>query len=93
MRTHVKGVLTRNPTWEDDLIGYQIESGWIVGDWDLLDTSVSMRILIVWHGHYAPGLVPRKGTIIGEHQCLEYLIKPVYIVTGSKNDIFVYAYM
>lgn len=40
MRTHVKGVLTRNPTWEDDLIGYQIESGWIVGDWDEVQASV-----------------------------------------------------
>ncbi|TCD67266.1 serine/threonine-protein kinase M1 [Steccherinum ochraceum] len=40
MRTHVKGVLTRNPTWEDDLVGYQIESGWIVGDWDEVQASV-----------------------------------------------------
>lgn len=34
MRTHVEGILTRYPEWRSELIGYQVESGCIVGDWD-----------------------------------------------------------
>ena len=41
MRTHVKGILTRDPDWEADLIGYQVESEWIVGDWDGVQRCVS----------------------------------------------------
>ena len=41
MRTHVKGVLTRNPDWETDLVGYQVESAWSVGDWDEVQRSVA----------------------------------------------------
>jgi serine/threonine-protein kinase ATR len=33
LRTHVKGVLTRNPSWESALADFQAESSWIVGDW------------------------------------------------------------
>ncbi|KAK2465988.1 hypothetical protein APHAL10511_001629 [Amanita phalloides] len=34
LRTHVRGILTRNPEWESNLIGYELESAWIVGAWD-----------------------------------------------------------
>ncbi|KAF8897901.1 hypothetical protein BD779DRAFT_1608382 [Infundibulicybe gibba] len=34
LRTHVRGVLTRNPGWEDALIDFQVESAWIIGAWD-----------------------------------------------------------
>ncbi|KAJ3556801.1 hypothetical protein NM688_g1817 [Phlebia brevispora] len=34
MRTHVEGILTRYPAWKSELIGYQVESGYMVGDWD-----------------------------------------------------------
>ena len=34
LRTHVRGILTRNPEWEDALIGYELESAWMVGAWD-----------------------------------------------------------
>jgi serine/threonine-protein kinase ATR len=33
LRTHVKGVLTRNPEWEAALAGFQVESSWMIGDW------------------------------------------------------------
>jgi serine/threonine-protein kinase ATR len=33
LRTHVKGVLIRNPEWESSLAGFHVESSWIVGDW------------------------------------------------------------
>jgi serine/threonine-protein kinase ATR len=33
LRTHVKGVLTRNPDWEPALAGFQAESAWMVGAW------------------------------------------------------------
>ncbi|KAF7789400.1 hypothetical protein EIP86_000344 [Pleurotus ostreatoroseus] len=34
LRTHVEGVLTRHPDWRSELIGYQVESECMVGDWD-----------------------------------------------------------
>ena len=40
LRTHVKGVLTRNPEWGPQLVGYQIESEWIVGHWDEVQSLV-----------------------------------------------------
>lgn len=33
LRTHVKGVLTRNPDWQSALVGFQVESAWMVGAW------------------------------------------------------------
>ncbi|TFK55398.1 hypothetical protein OE88DRAFT_1622542 [Heliocybe sulcata] len=34
LRTHVRGVLTKHPEWQDKLDGFQAESAWMVGDWD-----------------------------------------------------------
>lgn len=34
MRNHVKGVLTSHPEWESDLADFHVESSWMVGDWD-----------------------------------------------------------
>ncbi|EPQ58953.1 hypothetical protein GLOTRDRAFT_70000 [Gloeophyllum trabeum ATCC 11539] len=34
LRTHVRGVLTRHPDWQAKLAGYQVESAWMVGDWE-----------------------------------------------------------
>ncbi|KAJ3740901.1 hypothetical protein DFH05DRAFT_1404822 [Lentinula detonsa] len=34
LRTHVRGVLTRNPDWQPALAGFQIESAWMVGAWE-----------------------------------------------------------
>ena len=33
LRTHVKGVLTRHPDWKPSLLGFEVESAWIIGDW------------------------------------------------------------
>lgn len=41
LRTHVKGVLTRYPEWEPELAGFQVESSWMVGDWDDVRSIVS----------------------------------------------------
>ncbi|EIN10974.1 hypothetical protein PUNSTDRAFT_63830 [Punctularia strigosozonata HHB-11173 SS5] len=47
LRTHVKGVLTRNPGWQSELADFQAESSWMVGDWTdiqaLLDGTSSTR--------------------------------------------------
>ncbi|EKM59861.1 uncharacterized protein PHACADRAFT_181804 [Phanerochaete carnosa HHB-10118-sp] len=40
MRTHVEGLLVRNPTWQADLIDYQVESGCIIGDWPIVQSLV-----------------------------------------------------
>ncbi|KAH7912967.1 hypothetical protein BJ138DRAFT_1134431 [Hygrophoropsis aurantiaca] len=34
LRTHVRGVLLRNPDWESALSGFQAESAWMIGAWD-----------------------------------------------------------
>jgi serine/threonine-protein kinase ATR len=33
LRTHIKGVVTRHPDWEENFAGFQAESAWMVGDW------------------------------------------------------------
>ncbi|KAG6812100.1 hypothetical protein H0H92_004400 [Tricholoma furcatifolium] len=40
LRTHVKGVLIRNPEWEAALAGFQVESSWMVGAWDEVQDMV-----------------------------------------------------
>ncbi|KAG1752448.1 uncharacterized protein EDB91DRAFT_1243215 [Suillus paluster] len=34
LRTHVQGVLVRNPGWESVLADFQVESAWMIGAWD-----------------------------------------------------------
>ncbi|CAL1700250.1 unnamed protein product [Somion occarium] len=41
MRTHVKGILTRYPAWQPDLLGFQIESEWVVDDWDEVEGLIA----------------------------------------------------
>ncbi|TBU47261.1 hypothetical protein BD309DRAFT_856414 [Dichomitus squalens] len=41
LRTHVKGVLIRNPEWGPQLVGYQVESEWMVGHWEEVQNLVS----------------------------------------------------
>ncbi|KAF8076761.1 hypothetical protein FPV67DRAFT_1472577 [Lyophyllum atratum] len=40
LRTHVKGVLIRNPDWESALAGFHVESAWMVGAWDEVQSTV-----------------------------------------------------
>ncbi|KAG8968537.1 serine/threonine-protein kinase M1 [Tulasnella sp. 419] len=34
LRTHIRGVLSRNNDWFDALAGFQVEGSWMAGDWD-----------------------------------------------------------
>ncbi|KIJ37345.1 hypothetical protein M422DRAFT_118575, partial [Sphaerobolus stellatus SS14] len=34
LRTHIKGVLSRNPDWYEPMSGFQAEAAWMVGDWN-----------------------------------------------------------
>ncbi|KAJ7098650.1 hypothetical protein B0H15DRAFT_771712 [Mycena belliarum] len=51
LRTHVRGVLTRNPEWQPALAGFQVESAWMVGAWkdvqDLVDRTPAQTSAIV----------------------------------------------
>ncbi|KAJ7462055.1 hypothetical protein FB451DRAFT_1043857 [Mycena latifolia] len=51
LRTHVRGVLTRNPEWQPALAGFQVESAWMVGAWedvqDLVERTTSQTSSIV----------------------------------------------
>ncbi|KAK7696228.1 hypothetical protein QCA50_000881 [Cerrena zonata] len=40
MRTHVQGILTRHPEWQSGLLGFQVESEWMLGDWDQVQSLV-----------------------------------------------------
>ncbi|KAJ3474989.1 hypothetical protein NLI96_g12128 [Meripilus lineatus] len=42
MRTQAKGVLTRNPGWQAELVRYQVESEWNIGNWDEVQTLVKL---------------------------------------------------
>ncbi|KAI0797124.1 hypothetical protein C8Q75DRAFT_710778 [Abortiporus biennis] len=44
MRTHVKGILTRIPEWEPNLVGYQVETGWIIGNWEEVSSAVERSL-------------------------------------------------
>ncbi|OSX59349.1 hypothetical protein POSPLADRAFT_1048687 [Postia placenta MAD-698-R-SB12] len=44
LRTHVKGVLTRNPAWASLLVGLQVEGEWMVGNWDEVKALVSSTV-------------------------------------------------
>lgn len=37
LRTHVKGVLTSHPEWKSSLADFQVESAWIIGNWNEVD--------------------------------------------------------
>ncbi|KAH8834205.1 hypothetical protein DL96DRAFT_1579811 [Flagelloscypha sp. PMI_526] len=41
LRTHVQGVLTRKPQWEAQLAGFHVESAWMIGAWDEVQSIVS----------------------------------------------------
>ncbi|EJD01349.1 uncharacterized protein FOMMEDRAFT_111106 [Fomitiporia mediterranea MF3/22] len=34
LRTHIQGILVRNPEWENALSGFRVEGAWMSGDWD-----------------------------------------------------------
>ncbi|KAI0353102.1 hypothetical protein OH77DRAFT_1497585 [Trametes cingulata] len=40
LRTHVMGVLTKHPDWSSHLVGYQVESEWMVGHWEEVQSLV-----------------------------------------------------
>lgn len=41
LRTHVEGVLHRRPDWESELMGYQVESAYMVGNWEEVQQLVA----------------------------------------------------
>jgi len=68
LRTHVRGVLTRNPDWELVLAEFQVESAWMVGAWDdvqsLVDDTnaqtssiVMARLLLAMRTGESPAIV------------------------------------
>ncbi|THH16411.1 hypothetical protein EW146_g4222 [Bondarzewia mesenterica] len=68
LRTHVKGVLTRNPEWKSSLAGFQVESAWMIGDWGevkaLVDETnaqtssmVMARLLLAYRSEDASAIV------------------------------------
>ncbi|KAF9266203.1 hypothetical protein L218DRAFT_101271 [Marasmius fiardii PR-910] len=40
LRTHIRGILTKQPSWQSFLVGFQLESAWMVGDWQDVETIV-----------------------------------------------------
>ncbi len=62
LATHVRGVLTRHPSWSSALAGFQVESAWMVSAWDDVQNIVAehndsqdpelviARVLLAVHG-------------------------------------------
>ncbi|KAL4076264.1 hypothetical protein J3A83DRAFT_4357344 [Scleroderma citrinum] len=46
LRTHVRGVLVRNPDWEPALASFQAESAWMIGAWDDLQRITEKNVLM-----------------------------------------------
>ncbi|KAH8118429.1 hypothetical protein DFH11DRAFT_1686601 [Phellopilus nigrolimitatus] len=40
LRTHIQGVLVRNPKWERALAGFRVEGAWMSGDWGIVQGMV-----------------------------------------------------
>lgn len=43
LATHVRGVLTRHPTWSSALAGFHVESAWMVCAWDDVQKIVDVH--------------------------------------------------
>lgn len=80
LRTHVRGALTRHPTWEPALAGFQVESACMVGAWDevrlLVNHSAAMatapivmgRLLLAMQSRDSPAIdqaLSHARTILG----------------------------
>jgi len=37
LRTHIRGLISRNPEWETMLSSFQVEGAWMVGDWTAVE--------------------------------------------------------
>lgn len=40
LRTHIQGVLVRNPEWVEDLADFRVEGAWMTSDWDTVQRIV-----------------------------------------------------
>ncbi|KAI5993676.1 hypothetical protein EDD15DRAFT_2388093 [Pisolithus albus] len=55
LRTHVRGVLVRNPSWESALASFQAESAWMIGAWD------DLRRITEANEHISPSVMKARG--------------------------------
>jgi len=54
LRTHVQGVLVRNPGWESALADFQVESAWMIGAWD------DVHKIAANEHHHGPSMVKAR---------------------------------
>jgi serine/threonine-protein kinase ATR len=41
LRTHIRGVLSRNPQWSKQLASFEVEAAWIIGDWTTVRSAAT----------------------------------------------------
>jgi len=62
LRTHIQGILVRNPEWATALVGYRIESAVMNGDWDSVQLTVSSASTESWEASIARLLLSIRST-------------------------------
>ncbi|KAG7097441.1 hypothetical protein E1B28_004786 [Marasmius oreades] len=43
LRTHIRGILTKQPSWQSSLVAFQLESAWMLGDWQDVESTVKLN--------------------------------------------------
>ncbi|KAG2115849.1 uncharacterized protein F5147DRAFT_751291 [Suillus discolor] len=80
LRTHVQGVLVRNPGWQSVLADFQVESAWMIGAWDDVH-NITANI-----EHEGPSVVKARVLLAmrsGEPLQVEESLKKARLVLGA----------
>ncbi|KAG2369791.1 hypothetical protein BDR07DRAFT_1447599 [Suillus spraguei] len=79
LRTHVQGVLVRNPEWQSVLADFQVESAWMIGAWDDVHNTANTE-------HEGPSVVKARVLLAmrsGELQQIEESLRRARLVLGA----------
>ncbi|KAG1768696.1 hypothetical protein EDD22DRAFT_1041450 [Suillus occidentalis] len=80
LRTHVQGVLVRNPGWQSVLADFQVESAWMIGAWD------DVRNITANTEHEGPSVVKARVLLAmrsGERIQIEDSLRIARLVLGA----------
>ncbi|KAI6034535.1 hypothetical protein BKA83DRAFT_672562 [Pisolithus microcarpus] len=80
LRTHVRGVLVRNPSWESALASFQAESAWMIGAWD------DLRRITETNEQISPSVMKARVLLAmhsGEHSQIATALSRARSVLGS----------
>jgi serine/threonine-protein kinase ATR len=85
LRTHVQGVLVRNPGWESALADFQVESAWMIGAWD------GVHQIAANEHHQGPSMVKARVLLAmrsGDLSLIEESLTKARLVLGAPIVAF-----